>query len=138
MKIRFLYRGKEILNDHALFVHYLDTNFHCDLACSSFNIIDDEFNSYIQNNIMSINLDKNTDTDKDADKDADKNKDKDNIYSIMLFTENLKNIKIENYGIVWRKDMLELIHETSKLELSDRDFILYCLENNFNVCYITE
>jgi hypothetical protein len=26
VKIRFLYRGKEILNDHALFVHDLDNN----------------------------------------------------------------------------------------------------------------
>ena len=95
-------------NFSQIFVNYLDSTLNCDMICCSFNIIDDELNAVLQNT---------------------------NDNSIMLFIEHLQNITIENNGIVWRTNMLSLMYETNCLEVNDNDFILYCLEKNFNVFY---
>jgi hypothetical protein len=95
-------------NFSQIFVNYLDKTVNCDMICSSFNIIDDELNNTLQHT---------------------------NDNSIMLFIENLQNITIENNGIVWRTNMLKLMYESNCLEVNDNDFVLYCLENNFNIFY---
>ena len=93
-------------NYSQVFINYLEVTLNCDIICSSANLTNINLDPVIQTVVNN---------------------------GFMLFIENLKNVTIENTGIIWRSDMLRFLFNTDILELDDNHFVIYCLTHNFNL-----